>query len=261
MIPVNICAIFRNETLYLKEWILFHDIVGVSKFYLYNNFSDDNYLEVLQPFIDRGLVELIEWPHPKPSQFAAYQDHISKHSGEKVWVSFTDCDEFLFSPKYDTVSEALSTFPDTWGALGVNWMCFGAGGQEYYSPEPVIERFTWRDHALNPVNNHIKSVIRMNQGVSTGPTPHHFNVGCGTFSEVGELLNSPFTSKHSSDILRLNHYSSKSRGEWLKRSENGKPDRADMIIDPAWYNNRQAMGVDDRDIQRFLPELKKRLNG
>ena len=39
---VSICAIFKNEAKYLREWIEFHKIVGVEHFYLYNNFSTDD---------------------------------------------------------------------------------------------------------------------------------------------------------------------------------------------------------------------------
>ncbi len=37
--------------------------MGAKHFYLYNNLSQDNYLEVLQPYIESGDVELIEWPY------------------------------------------------------------------------------------------------------------------------------------------------------------------------------------------------------
>ena len=33
-----IAAIMKNEGLYLKEWLDFHILVGVDKFYLYDNF-------------------------------------------------------------------------------------------------------------------------------------------------------------------------------------------------------------------------------
>src|SRR4051812_43400023 len=56
------CAIFQNETFFLREWIEYHRIVGVEHFYLYNNLSTDNYLEILQPYIAEGIVELFDWP-------------------------------------------------------------------------------------------------------------------------------------------------------------------------------------------------------
>src|ERR1700733_4250019 len=58
-----ICAIFRDEAPYLKEWIEFHKLVGVEHFYLYNNCSEDDYSAVLQTYIDQEEVELIQWPY------------------------------------------------------------------------------------------------------------------------------------------------------------------------------------------------------
>jgi len=133
---IAICAIFRNETLYFKEWIEFHVLQGISKFFLYQNNSTDNWEEVLSPYIQSGLVSLIEWPYSNPSQFLAYQHCLGNLQGKpNLWVAFIDCDEFLFSPTCPTAAEGLdalvSEHPD-WGAIGVNWMCFGSGGQEEY---------------------------------------------------------------------------------------------------------------------------------
>ena len=60
---LSICAVFRNEAPYLREWIEFHRIVGVEKFFLFNNRSEDDYKSVLTPYIESGLVELTQWPH------------------------------------------------------------------------------------------------------------------------------------------------------------------------------------------------------
>lgn len=76
---VSIGAIFKNEALYLKEWIEFHRIVGVEHFYLYNNNSDDNYREVLEPYIKRNIVTLVDWPKNQ-AQIEAYKDCIHKYA-------------------------------------------------------------------------------------------------------------------------------------------------------------------------------------
>ena len=61
---LSICAIFQDETPYLKEWLEFHLMAGVQHFYLYNNNSTDNYLQILLPYIKSGTVELMNWPSP-----------------------------------------------------------------------------------------------------------------------------------------------------------------------------------------------------
>ena len=37
-----------------REWVEFHRLVGVERFFLYNNFSEDNHMEVLAPYIEEG---------------------------------------------------------------------------------------------------------------------------------------------------------------------------------------------------------------
>ena len=91
---VSICAIFKNESKYIKEWIEFHKIVGIEHFYMYNNFSEDDYKSVLNSYINEGIVTLIEWPK-KQGQIEAYHDCIKRFSLETKWLGFIDLDEFI----------------------------------------------------------------------------------------------------------------------------------------------------------------------
>jgi hypothetical protein len=256
--PVHICAVSKNEGRYLHEWCLFHQIVGVDHITIYDNGSTDDTLEVLRPFVNSGFVDLIDWPHAVPSQLAAYQYCLNHHRGEQIWIVFTDIDEFLFSPVFPTISEALSAIPHRSSAVGVNWMCFGNSGHQAYSPEPVIERFTWRLASTNPVNTHIKSLIWMGQDVHVGNDPHFFAVEHGTFTENGDIIDGPLSRSHSSNLLRLNHYVTKSDEELAGKIARGRADLA-QPRQLSEFDGYHACEVDDREIQRFLPELKRRL--
>lgn len=55
-------AIFRNEAAYIPEWLEYHLLVGVDKFFLYDNDSDDHPEGVLCPYIRDGLVNFTRWP-------------------------------------------------------------------------------------------------------------------------------------------------------------------------------------------------------
>src|SRR3984957_13412863 len=59
---LSICAIFKDEACFLKEWIEYHRLVGVDHFYLYNNESSDDFLKILQPYVHEGIVSLTNWP-------------------------------------------------------------------------------------------------------------------------------------------------------------------------------------------------------
>ena len=44
---LSVVAIAKNEAPYIKEWIEYHKLVGVERFYFYDNGSTDNTREVL----------------------------------------------------------------------------------------------------------------------------------------------------------------------------------------------------------------------
>ena len=54
---LSICAIYRWEGPYLREWVAFHKLMGIERIYLYNNRSeDDGHREALAPYVDdKGL--------------------------------------------------------------------------------------------------------------------------------------------------------------------------------------------------------------
>lgn len=125
---VSVCAIFKNEATYLKEWIEFHRIVGVEHFYLYNNNSTDNYLDVLQPYIDEGLVDLVQWPQQQ-AQIPAYIDCVERWRSDSQWIGFIDIDEYVVPKKEDTIYDYLKRFNMTRGSVILYWKVFGTSGR------------------------------------------------------------------------------------------------------------------------------------
>lgn len=121
---ISICAIFKNEARFLKEWIEYHSLIGVDHFFLYNNNSTDNYLEVLDEYIKIGLVTLVEWPY-KQAQIEAYKDFYDHYWSESQWVSFLDIDEF-FVPKNDFSLLDWIKKNDRYPVLQVYWKMFGS---------------------------------------------------------------------------------------------------------------------------------------
>lgn len=143
---VSICAIFKNEAPYLKEWIDYHLLIGVDHFYLYNNFSDDNYKEVLSDYINNGIVELTEWPI-QYGQISAYQNCYLKTKDETLWLGFIDIDEFVNLQKDNSVKIFLERFKKYPSVL-LCWRMFGTSGHiKENNDELVMERYTscWKN--------------------------------------------------------------------------------------------------------------------
>lgn len=56
---LSICAIMKDEGPYLVEWLEFHKLVGVEKFYLYDNSSNDNSMIFCTPIFNREKLFII----------------------------------------------------------------------------------------------------------------------------------------------------------------------------------------------------------
>lgn len=124
---VSICAIFKNEAAYLCEWIEFNHLVGINHFYMYNNNSSDDYKSVLDPYVNKGWVTLIDWPYNQ-KQIESYKDCINKYSSETKWLGFIDIDEFIIPKSTDNIYDFLKQFELNRGAVTIYWKLFGSSG-------------------------------------------------------------------------------------------------------------------------------------
>ena len=85
----------RNEAPYLKEWIEFHLARGVDKFYIADNDSTDDSLNVLDMYVTNGIVELV--PFQNNDQVKTYNEILKFAKGDRAdWLCITDIDVFIF---------------------------------------------------------------------------------------------------------------------------------------------------------------------
>ena len=101
-----VCAIAKNEGPYFQEWIEWHRKQGVEKFYIYDNESTDGTKEILQPYVDAGIVEYTFWPGKK-MQLPAYDDCFERHRTETRWLAVIDLDEYIVPVKDGSIPEFL----------------------------------------------------------------------------------------------------------------------------------------------------------
>ena len=262
---LSICAVFRDEGPYLREWVEFHRLVGVERFYLYNNKSIDDYQEQLAPYVEEGLVVLHEWPD-WPAQMQCYEDCLKRYREESRWIAFLDLDEFLFSPTGRPVPEVLTEF-EQWPGVGVNTAVFGSNGHETRPPGLVMESYTARTDDPN-VNRQIKSIVNPMQ-VRNFCTPHFFvyREGLAVDENKGEIGYPRLseTDEVSFSLLRINHYTVKSHEDFMRKLDRGPAlgahrSKRERLSDEQvqrwlWKWN----DVEDRVIQRYLSQVKHAL--
>lgn len=139
---VAVCAIFKNEAPYLKEWLEYNHLVGVEHFYMYNNNSEDEYESVLAPYIQSGLVTLIQWPHNQ-AQIRCYKDCIKNYSDETKWLGFIDIDEFIVPKAADNLYSLLKPFEKNRGSVKLYWRMYGTSGRMNRNMQGLVsEDFT-----------------------------------------------------------------------------------------------------------------------
>lgn len=166
---LSILAIFQDEERFLKEWLDFYRVLGVEHFYLFNNLSEDNYLEVLHPYIKAGLVELFDWPFASQPgneadwtriQSAAYREGLQIAKGQSKWVAILDTDEFLFPLQKKDLISFLQDYENNSGIL-INWQIFGSSNVARIPDDKLmIETLLLQAPADAEVNTYCKSIVR-----------------------------------------------------------------------------------------------------
>ena len=79
---IAVCTIQKDRARWLPEWMAFHSIVGVRKFYIYLHRCRDNSVEVVQSLARTFDIEMFVVPDDlqKP-QLAAYQHCYQAYNG------------------------------------------------------------------------------------------------------------------------------------------------------------------------------------
>lgn len=264
----SLCAIFKDEARYFKEWIEYHKIVGVDHIYLYNNFSTDNYMEILRPYIDEDYVTLTEWPY-EISQIAAYQDCYDRHRNQTFWLMFLDLDEFICPLKETDVRKWMSGY-EKYPAVIMYWLMFGTNGKIRYTPDRlVIEEFT---NSWDAIRNVGKQVL------NTAYEPvkmYHHHIFCKLkwlgmtwrvpmVNELKKFIPNPGHEKcPAKNSIQINHYWSKCLDEYIRKINKGdmfdlKHDEIRKKMDFFYWHEYQNV-AENKVIYRFLAELKMRL--
>lgn len=165
---IAICSVFKNEAPWLKEWIEYHKLLGVSHFRLYNNESTDRYLEVLTPYIKSGEVTLLDWPNQEGDfvnwatlrQWPACIDGLIQLKNKAKWVALIDIDEFILPLEDLNLIVFLEKY-EAYPAIVLNWQCFGTSFIRKIPKEKLmIETLTLKALEFSSWNKPVKSIVR-----------------------------------------------------------------------------------------------------
>lgn len=262
---LSVCAIFKNEAKYLKEWIEYHRLVGVDHFYLYNVGSSDSFRKILEPYIAKNIVTLIHWPirlndqnddqvflWAFGTQIPAYENASQYVSiQETKWLVFLDVNEFLVSPSSEKITEILQKYEDRPG-VDLLCNCFDATEESLPLRKLVIETVNLVKPPLkNPQREISKTVFKpeLCKGFTWPPYTCHFKdeqIACSL--EKSEL--------------RINKYLNRSVGFFAKEFKSklhiDNRSLSDQEVS-AYLSQDYEIEDKERVIYRYIPELQKKM--
>ncbi|XP_008464892.2 glycosyltransferase family 92 protein At1g27200 [Cucumis melo] len=94
------CTMVYNVGKFLREWVMYYSRIGVEKFILYDNGSDDEISAVAKGLKQEGYnIEIVFWIWPK-TQEAGFSHSVEYSKKSCKWMMFVDIDEFVFSPSW-----------------------------------------------------------------------------------------------------------------------------------------------------------------
>ena len=269
---ISICGIFKNEARFLKEWIEYHLMIGVDHFYMYNNNSEDNYLEVLQPYINKGYVTLVQWTKDH-AQMEAYQHFYANYAKETQWLSFLDIDEFII-PRYATnINDWIKEY-EKYPVILIYWKMFGTGGKLKHDYNRLtIEQYTVCHEGFSSLKG--KCIVNTDYEVAywNEMSHHHtcvkypfmgFNIRCYGINPFHRFVigpRHPGIKNSAKATIQINHYWSKAwdvYDEKRQRTDVFFVDNPKKSLDYFYRFEEQNISC-DYSIFRFVIKLKHRL--
>ena len=238
-----VCAIAKNEGPYFAEWIEWHLSHGVEKFYIYDNESADNTRQVLQPYIDRGVVDYTYFPGRK-QQLAAYDDCFERHRLEARWIAVIDLDEFIVPVKDGSIPEFLHRMED-YAVVEINWLVYGSSGAKTKAEGGVMQRFHRHSLPQHRLNTHVKSIV--------DPRRVCCMIGCHEAARItgkpvdpeGNVIKKHFGDRApQQEVIRINHYAVKSYEEFLGKRARGRA-RINSMRDLSYFEQYDLNDLED----------------
>lgn len=263
-------AIIQNQAPFLKEWLEFHMLVGVERFYLLNNLSTDNFESVLEPYIESGIVKLDHWPVEIKTQedfnniqCSAYRRIVDLTAESAKWLALIDVDEFLYPTKEEKLTDLLEDY-EGFGGLSVNWQMFGTSNCRGIPEDKLmIEMLTRCAEVNNEDNLHVKTISRP-ELIMRVTNPHFAKyVKHGTqVNEEKIPMSGSRTSYVSVEQVRINHYWTRDQHFFESQKLPALKNYSAFLTDRQIQERlRDFNATEDLSIQRFVPKLRERMFG
>lgn len=200
-----ICCIIKDEK-YLEEFIIYHYLIGVEHFYIYDNESKIPLNKRLNHDFFKKYCTIFE-TKGNAKQTKVYNECIEFTKNTVNWLIILDGDEFIYLKKHKNINNFLNDYKD-FHAIGLNWLMFGSSFHEKIQKGLIIENYLYCDDTQN---QHIKTICKP-RNVIRVENPHYVVLKNPQLSidTHKNIIKGPFNKNNNSDIALIHHYWGKS---------------------------------------------------
>ena len=249
---LSLLCIIKNED-YLEEFILYHYLLGVQHFFIYDNESTIPIKKRLNHYLYHKICTIIPYPG-KVKQVEAY-NHCIQHFRDKTeWLAIIDGDEFILPKIHENLIDFLKCY-DNYRAIGINWINFGSNHYQQRQKGLLMKNYTKCESIQNP---HIKTICKPAH-VHKIVNPHYVNLHGGTSGYVDskrrEIQSKHYNEKYTIDIIQINHYWGKSYQEMKEKIDRGRATMNSKRTMPPNYHHLYNDREDFLILEKYYDDL------
>ena len=225
-----VCAMAKNEHLYINEWVKHYIDLGFEKIYLFDNddinfdfvgnYVDKEYLDKLVVFNKSGI-------HRQRFQGACYKYFYDKYNSNFNWCLFCDIDEFLDG--VININRVLASIPNNIEQVRIKWNLFGDDNIIERDVSKPVYGFFKKINTTSTLKNQAKSIIRSGVKDIQFNSVHYAHkkykndkVMLSSCLPSGRICKSEISIKedYSKEKIFLNHYMTKTLSEFVNQKVN-----------------------------------------
>ncbi len=253
---LGLCCIVKDETPFLEEWIVFHALMGVEAFILYDNDSAVPVRDTLAHLASEYKVTVIEAPG-RGKQIPCYDHCLSTFGKQFAWLGFLDMDEFAVPLRHGDLRLMLSNYEAEAG-LGAHWTLFGSSGHKTRPEGLQIENYTLAIPDAEPASWHVKLFVRPFR-IREFINPHTAACHEGRIVNTGYApIRGPLSIPPVRDVCQINHYYYRSSQDFYQKLQRGMADSRREHRIPRRINPPRGK-VEDRSAARYAPQVRQLL--
>lgn len=175
---IAICAIAKNENLYIRDWVEYHKSLGIDKIFLYDNndFHGEHFEDVIGDYIKQKYVKVFDrrgiekgMVYDENNINLQNQCYIDTYNGLKdfgdfQWVFFIDIDEFI-DIKEGTLKEYLNSkkYKD-YDTIVFPWAIYNDNNKLRYEPGKLKDRFPVKANDISELIQ-VKCCVRIGKNI------------------------------------------------------------------------------------------------